>query len=123
MKYLIMIYANAETRKVWESLSHEQRYEGTRGYAELNDELGATGESIAHEALTDPDQGKRVTVREGKVLTTDGPFAEAKEFLAGFYLIDCEGIDRAVSYAARVPEAEMGMVEVRPILDLSDLGI
>ena len=51
-------------------------------------------------------------------MATDGPFPEAKELLAGFYLLECENIDRAVEIAGRVPEAEMGLVEVRPVMDL-----
>ena len=54
-------------------------------------------------------------------LTTDRPFAEAKELLAGFFLLDCESIERALDHAARVPEAEPGLVEVRPVLDLGGL--
>jgi len=74
------------------------------------------------EALADPSAGKRVTVQDGKAMTTDGPFAEVKEHLAGFYLVDCDSVERAVEVASRVPEAEFGMVEVRPVLSLSDLG-
>jgi hypothetical protein len=65
-----------------------------------------------------------VSVLDGKVLTTDGPFAEVKEQLAGFYLVDCDSMDRAIEYAAMIPEATgFGVVEVRPIQDLSALGL
>jgi hypothetical protein len=59
-----------------------------------------------------------VSVRDGRTVTSDGPFAEAKELLAGFFLLDCESMERAVEVAARVPEAELGLVEVRPVREL-----
>ena len=116
MKYLILIYHNANIRKRWESFSDTERAAGLRVYAGLNEDLGASGELIVTEALADPSLGKRVTVRDGKALTTDGPFAETKEYLAGFFLIDCESMERAVERAARVPEAAHGLVEVRPVM-------
>ncbi|MGH3764493.1 MAG: YciI family protein [Pseudonocardiaceae bacterium] len=66
---------------------------------------------------------KRVTVRDGATITSDGPFAEVKEHLAGFYLVECESADRAVEIAARVPDAVWGLVEVRPVLDMSSLDL
>jgi hypothetical protein len=117
MKYVILIYGNPESRAIWESFSDAQKAEGFAYYAGLADDLAASGELIVTEALADASQTKRVTVSEGRV-TTDGPFAEAKEQLAGFFLLDCESIDRAVNIAARMPEAEYGLVEVRPVLEL-----
>ncbi len=114
MKYLILIYSNPESREIWEGLSDAERAEGLRGYAALNEDLAASGEMIVSEALADPSQAKRVSVREGRTISTDGPFAEVKEHLAGFYLVECESVDRAIEYAARVPEAALGLVEVRP---------
>jgi hypothetical protein len=58
-------------------------------------------------------------VLDGRTMTTDGPFAEVKEQLAGFFLIECESFERAIEHAARVPEATLGLVEVRPVMDLS----
>jgi hypothetical protein len=123
VKYLLLIYDNPAAREVWESLPEAQRAEGLRVYAALTRDLAASGELVVTEALADPSQGKRVQVRGGQTMTTDGPFAEAKEFLAGFYLIECDGIDRAVEHAARIPEAEFGLVEVRPVLDLDLDGL
>jgi hypothetical protein len=119
MKYLILIWSNPESREIWESFSDEERAEGFAYYASLTEELEASGELIVTEALADPSLTKRVTVREGQTMTSDGPFAEAKELLAGFYLLECESGERAVEIAARVPEAELGLVEVRPVMDLS----
>ena len=75
------------------------------------------------EALADPSATTRVSVHEGRTITTDGPFAEAKELLAGFYLVECDSLDRAIAIAARIPGlAELGLVEVRPVLDLGGPG-
>jgi hypothetical protein len=122
MKYLILIYSNPASREIWEGFSDDQRAEGYRYYAALTEELAASGELIVSEALADPSLAKRVSVRDGQTLASDGPFAETKELLGGFFLLDCESIERAVQVAARLPEAELGLVEVRPLLDLGGTG-
>lgn len=118
MKYLILIYNNPQARQIWASLPEEQRAAGFQAYAELDDELAASGELIVSEALADASTGKRVTVRGGQTITSDGPFAEVKEQLAGVYLVECDTIDRAVEIAARVPGAGDLELEVRPVLSL-----
>jgi hypothetical protein len=123
VKYVILIYSNPTSRKLWESFSDAERAEGFRAYAALDEDLAAAGELVVSEALADPSTATRVAVREGRTITTDGPFAEAKELLAGFYLVDCDSHERAVEIAARVPGmAELGLVEVRPVLDLGGQG-
>lgn len=121
MKYLILIYGNAASREIWNNLPEDQRSVGLQVYAALNRDLADSGELIVTEALADPSHGKRVSVRDGRTMTTDGPFAEVKEHLAGFYLLECDSMDRAVELAARVPEAEFGMVEVRPVMTYQGL--
>jgi hypothetical protein len=121
MKYMILIYSNPASREMWAGFSDAQRAEGWRGHAALNDDLTASGELIVSEALADPSLSTRVSVREGRTITTDGPFAEVKEQLAGFYLIECESLERAVEYAARVPDAIVADVEVRPVLDVGGM--
>jgi hypothetical protein len=116
VKYVILIYHNPGARQQFEALPADQRARGLAVYEALNEELRASGELIVSEPLADPSTGKKVSVRDGRVVTTDGPFAEAKEHLAGLYLIDCDSMDRAVGYAARIPEASFATVEVRPIL-------
>jgi hypothetical protein len=118
VKYLVLIYSNPESRQIWEGFSDDQRAEGYRYYAALTEELAASGELIVSEALADPSLTTRVSLRDGQTLTSDGPFAESKELLGGFFLLDCESVERAVEIAARVPEAELGLVEVRPVLEL-----
>ena len=74
---------------------------------------------MSSEGLADPALATWVTTRDGERMTTDGPFAEVKEHLAGFYLVDCDSPERAVEIAAQVPDAVWGLVEVRPVLDMS----
>ncbi|MBI3686155.1 MAG: YciI family protein [Actinobacteria bacterium] len=116
MKYLILIYHNQKAREAWEGSSEAHRTEGLRAHAALVEDLAGSGELVVSGALSDPSQARRVLVGEGRTTISDGPFAEVKEYLAGFYLVECESADRAVEHAARIPEAAFGLVEVRPVL-------
>jgi hypothetical protein len=118
MKYVVLIYSNARSRELWQQFSETERGEGLAYYAKLTEELAASGELVVSHALADPSTATRVAVTEGSVLTTDGPFAEAKEHLAGFYLLDVPGEERALEIAARIPEAALGLVEVRAVRGL-----
>ena len=119
MKYLIQIYSNPESRAVWESLSPAEQADGYLFYQSIDDDLATSGELVASEALADSSLTKRVTRTAGRAVVSDGPFAEMKELLAGFYLVDVESEARAVEIAGRFPEAEFGLIEVRPVLELS----
>jgi hypothetical protein len=116
VKYLILIYSNPQSRAIWDGFSDAERAEGWRTHAALVTDLIESGEMIVSEGLADPSLSTRVTVRDGQTVTADGPFAETKEYLAGFFLIECESAERAVAHAARIPEATLGLVEVRPVL-------
>lgn len=118
MKYVVLIYGNPESRAAWAAMSEERRAAGLAHYQQLNDDLDASGERIVSERLAFPELTKQVRSGDDGPMTTDGPFAEAKEFLAGFYLLDCADFDRAVEIAARIPEASFGVVEVRPVMGL-----
>lgn len=113
-----MIQMNPSARAMWDGLSDEQRAGGYQVHKDMVTRLEASGELVISEALADVSLSKRLTVKDGVVTTTDGPYAEVKEYLAGFYLVECENIDRAIEHAARLPEAELGLVEVRPVLEL-----
>lgn len=119
MKYLILIHSNPASRAAWEELSEEQRSNFGHGHVALTKQLAQEGVLAGGEGLQPPDTAKRVSVRDGRTLTSDGPFAEVKEHLAGFYLVECADMDEAVVIAARVPDAAFGEVEVRPVYDLS----
>jgi hypothetical protein len=121
VKYLIMIHSNPVSRGIWDRLSDAERTAFGRDHLAVGDRIAAAGELVAAEGLADPSEGKQVTVRDGRTVTTDGPFAEVKEHLAGFYLVECESMERAVEHAATIPDAAWGGVEVRPVLDLTVL--
>lgn len=115
MKYLILIYTNPESRQLWDQLPEAEQMAGLEAYAELNDELAESGEMIVSESLADSSLSQHVTMHGGQAVVTDGPFAETKEQLAGFYLVECTNQERAAAIAARIPEAEAGAVEIRPV--------
>jgi len=116
VKYLIMIYSNPASRAAWQTLSDDERRELGRGHARLGTELAEAGVLIAGEGLADVSEGVRLP--PAGQLPSDGPFAEAKEYLAGFYLVECADLDEALAIAARTPDARTGTVEVRPAIPL-----
>ena len=118
MKYLIMVLSNPESAAALRRLSEEQGREFGRRHRALSEALADSGELVVSEGLDDQANAVRVRLRDGETMTTDGPFAEVKEQLAGFYLVECESLERAVEIAARVPDAAFTDVEVRPVLDL-----
>ena len=118
MKYLLMIYVNPESRAIWEALPESEQAVGVAAHAALLEELAASGELIVSEALADQSMAKRVSIREGRRISSDGPFGEVKELLAGFYLVECESLERAVEVAEKLPEASVGEIEVRPVMEL-----
>ncbi|GIM91694.1 YciI family protein [Paractinoplanes toevensis] len=119
MKYLILIQSNPQSLAVWETLTDQQRIDFGRGHRRLTEEMGEAGVLVVSEGLGDPALATQVSVRDGKTITSDGPYAEVKEHLAGFYLIDVADLDEAVAWAAKAPDAAYTRVEVRPILDMS----
>jgi hypothetical protein len=114
VKYLLMIYVNPE---ILESLSEDDRAEVFRAHDELIKLITGTGELVSTAALTDPSTTATVRVREGVPAVTDGPYVEAKEYLAGYYQVDCESRERAVELALMIPDTKLTAVEVRALLD------
>ena len=122
MRYLILIHSNPKSREVWDTLSDEQQTAFGRGHLALTEQLAGSGELVASEGLPDPSQSTWVSIRDGQIHSGDGPYAEVKEYLAGFYLVDCS-LERAVEIAAQAPDAAYGFVEVRPVWDMSQLDL
>ena len=116
MRYLCMIYEN---EKAWESLPKDQVDAIMGEYFAFTDDLRRTNRYVAGEALQPTETATTVRVRNGKVSTTDGPFAETKEQLGGFYLIDAKDLNEAIQIAARIPSARLGSIEIRPVVDFS----
>ncbi len=86
------------------------------GYFAFTNEVRDAGVMVAGDALQPTATATTITVRDGKSQITDGPFAETKEQLGGYYLLDCKDLDEALSYAAKIPSAAYGRIEVRPIM-------
>jgi len=119
MKYLILIQSNPRSLAAWEAMSDDERMAFGRDHLRLSGEMADAGVLVASEGLADPSLATWVSVRDGRTIPSDGPYAEVKEHLAGFYLIDCPSREEAIAWAARVPDAATTQVEVRPILDMS----
>jgi hypothetical protein len=113
MKYILIIYGNQE---LWDSWGPRRYAEIIRETDALNAELAASGELIGAYGLADQVQARTVRIRDDVPAVTDGPYIEAKEYLASFTIVDCEGLERALEIAAKNPAAVYGQVEVRPIL-------
>jgi hypothetical protein len=113
---MLLIYNNPGA---WEALSEEERTALEAEFAVVNKELEGSGEFVGGAALSDPANTKTVRVRGGVPAITDGPFAEAKEQLAGYYVVDCESIERATEIAARDPASRLWAIEVRPVMDVA----
>ena len=88
------------------------------GYTAFGQELAARGITFSGDPLQGPQTATTVRVRGGKTVNTDGPFAETKEWMAGFYHVDCKDLDEALELAAKIPGAKYGSVEVRPIASM-----
>ncbi|HEX6050791.1 MAG TPA: YciI family protein [Gemmatimonadaceae bacterium] len=114
MKYLCLIYEN---ERAWESLSKEETDSIMGDYFQFTDDIRKSGHYVGGEALQPTQTATTVRVRNGKVSTTDGPFAETKEQLGGYYLIEAKDLNDAIQVAARIPGARHGCVEVRPIIN------
>ncbi|MBM2616714.1 YciI family protein [Actinoplanes sp. LDG1-06] len=119
MKYLILIQSNERSLAAWDKMTDDEQMEFGRGHLQLSAEMGEAGVLVASEGLADPALARWVAVRDGERIVSDGPFAEVKEHLAGFYLIDVADEKDALAWAAKVPDAATIGVEVRPILDMS----
>ena len=115
MKYMMLIYTD---EKVWTEVEREQCFaESTKLTHELHKEGKYLGAAPLHPVAT----ATSVRVRGGKRQVTDGPFAETREQLGGFFLIDAANLDQAIEIAGRIPGAKKGTVEVRPVLELEGL--
>ena len=109
MKYVCLVYGEEQVMQTVDD----------RECVANGEALRRSGHYVAAEALQPAATAATVRVRNGKTVVTDGPFAEAKEMIAGFYLIDARDLDEAVQLAARIPPARVGAIEVRPVRELA----
>ena len=114
MRYLLLIYAEESATPKPGSAEHDKMLQN---YGALAEEMQAKGVLKAGNGLESVTTATTVRVKNGKVQTTDGPFAETKEQLGGYFLLDCQNLDEAIAYAGRIPGIEYGSVEIRPIFD------
>lgn len=115
MKYMLLIYAD---EKAWTDSEREQCYMDSAGVAR---ELHANGQYVSASPLQSVATATSVRVREGRSLVTDGPFAETREQLGGYFMIDAKDLDEAIAIAGKIPGARKGTVEIRPVLEISGL--
>jgi hypothetical protein len=113
VQYLLLIY-NDESR--WEQLTDGERRPIIDEYFALTDSLQDSGNYVLGAPLQPTATATSVRVKDGQTLVTDGPFAETKEQLGGFYLVEANDADEAISFAARIPGARYGTIEVRPLM-------
>jgi hypothetical protein len=113
MKYMLLIYEN---EKNWQGMTEAKRNEVMAEYMKFTDAIKATGHLRAGDALQPVSTATTVRMREGKRLHTDGPFAETKEQLGGYYVVEAKDLDEAIGIAARIPGSRTGSIEVRPLM-------
>jgi hypothetical protein len=109
-----MIYMNPT---VFETLSEEEQAAVIDAHDGFQAGIRESGELVGFAALADPSNSKTVRVRSDVPAVTDGPYVESKEFLAGFYVVDCESVERADELAAMIPDARFTAIEVRPVMN------
>ncbi len=115
MKYMLLIYSDEEA---WTEAEREHCYQESAGLA---GQLHANGQYLAASPLQPTSMATSVRVRDGKPLVTDGPFAETREQLGGYFLVDAKNLDEALGIAARVPGARRGTVEIRPVVEITGM--
>jgi hypothetical protein len=113
MQYLLMIY---DEEKLWTTMSDSERGKMMADYGALTKQITASKHYLGGNPLQPTSTATTVRVRDGKSVTTHGPFAETREQLGGYYLIEAKDLDEATAIAARIPSARIGSIEVRPIM-------
>lgn len=113
MKYMLLIY----TPESPDAMTAEPDPADMKPWFDYDAELRASGDHVAGDALLPTPSATTVRVREGQTLHTDGPFAETKEVLGGYYLVDVDDLDAALEWARKCPAAEYGSIEVRPLVE------
>ncbi len=113
MQYLLLIYNNEQN---WLTLSEADRAKLQTDYRTFTESIAKSGHYKGGNALQPTSTATTVRVRDGKRATTDGPFAETREHLGGYYLVDAKDLDEAISIAERIPGAKTGGIEVRPVM-------
>jgi hypothetical protein len=114
MKYMLNIYSDVS---LWDDMTPEAMSAELQAYGEFDAAVEKHGAFVAGEGLQGPETATTVRVRDGERLVTDGPFAETKEQLGGFYVLECKDLDEAIEWAAKIPGAQNSTIEIRPVID------
>jgi hypothetical protein len=114
MKYMLLIH---DDEKAWAKISETELKQVMAEYRQLSQQLQASGHYVAGFQLQPTSTATSVRIRDGKRLVTDGPFAETREQLGGYYLVEARDLDEAIGIAARIPSARVGTIEVRPVVE------
>jgi hypothetical protein len=117
MKYVLLVYGS---EKAWAAMSQEEQGRVYNEYMGLTEEFKKSGKMLACEPLDPTSTATTVRVRDGKSVSTDGPFADTKEQLGGLYVIDAKDLNEAMAWAAKIPDARTGSIEIRPVMTFSD---
>jgi hypothetical protein len=117
VQYLLLIY---DDESVWANMTEQQTQDIMSEYFDYSEKVFGAGVAKAGDALQPTSAATTVRVRDGQTVATDGPFAETKEQLGGYYLIDVPDLDAAIEWAAKIPSARIGSIEVRPVLEFPD---
>jgi hypothetical protein len=112
VQYMLLIYSNENGR------SEGDETDVLRRYGAFTQEVRDSGKLVTADRLQPTAAATTVRIRNGETLVTDGPFADTKEQLGGYYVLECENIDEALAYAAKIPAAENGSIEVRPVWEM-----
>ena len=115
MKYMLLIY---DEEQAWAKLSEAERKQIYGEYGQFSQQVRASGHYVTGAQLQPIAAATSVRVRNGKRLLTDGPFAETREQLGGYYLVEAKDLDEALSIAERIPSARFGTIEVRPLVEM-----
>lgn len=118
MRYMLLCYDDG---KYWDAVGEKALRDAMQEAVQLTHEIDAKGQYMTASPLHSVDTATSVRVRDGKRMVTDGPFAETREHLGGFYLIDVPDLDEAIRIAERHPGARVGTVEIRPVMELEGL--
>lgn len=116
MKYMLLIHHDEQA---WDKLSDAERQPILGEFRQLAQQLSSSGQYLAGAPLRPTSTATSVRLRNGKRLVTDGPFAETREQLGGYFLIDAKDLDEATGIAARIPTARRGTIEVRPVVEVA----
>jgi hypothetical protein len=115
MKYLLLIH---DEEKAWDKMADDEKKAIYAEYGQFSEQIHASGNMITGAQLQPTSTATSVRMRDGKRLVTDGPFAETREQLGGYYLIEAGDLDEAIGIASRIPSAKIGTIEVRPLMPM-----